>query len=619
VSIISLTVKSASFIITAKKVAAKEILITSDINNDDVFPGDKVFVGHFLDLKGICMKSRIFLVLFSVLFLLSFSPVLGYAEDDRTIQLTVEKNHNLINLCRKYLEDPSKWPEVGRINRLKDFNLIHTGQSLIIPVRLLKGVPLDGRVLFVKGDVALRAAGGESWMVLRPNDPVGQGGLVRTKQESVVEISFDDGTSFLLQSDTTLDLNRAEKKGAVHLFQRLILPLGRMLIKVRRATGQDSRIEIQTPSATAVARGTDFRVSVDSRETMISEILKGNVDVEAMKEVVMLKEGEGTRVDRGAPPLKPRMLLPPPVPEGLQPLYRTMPFFLKVESVEGAVAHRLQLSADPEGKDVVRGKVLQAGEALEVKDLDDGTYYFQGGSVDGIGIEGLPLAPRMIRVRTNPSSPFIQEPTAGTRFKGKSVSFRWLKVRDAARYQLQISRDPEFRDTTGDLMDLPEVSHDRTFDDFGSYYFRIRSLAADSYEGIWSDVIAFTLDPPPPSPVMEKPAVDEKELRLRWQDRGHGMSYRFQIAREEGFQNLFLEKKVDRPEITVPKPEEPGLYYVRTSTIDPTGYEGGFSLPQSFEIKRVEVKAEIKKDCTTPYILGASFLGLFGLLLLILF
>ena len=62
-------------------------------------------------------------------------------------------------------------------------------------------------------------------------------------------------------------------------------------MKVRRATGKDSRIEIQTPSATAVARGTDFRVSVDAKETTTSEILEGNVDVEAMKVVVMLKEG----------------------------------------------------------------------------------------------------------------------------------------------------------------------------------------------------------------------------------------------------------------------------------------------------------------------------------------
>lgn len=560
------------------------------------------------------MKTKVFLILFPILFLLFFPPVLGYADDDRMVELTVVKNDNLIKFCKKYLDDPSKWPEVGRINRLKDFDLIHTGQLLIIPVRLLKGVPVDGRVLFVKGDVAVWAAGGEAWTALRPNDLVRQGNLIRTGHESVVEIAFDDGTSFLQRSDTILSLNKVERKGDVHIFQKLILPLGRMLMKVRRATGQDSRIEIQTPSAAAVARGTDFRVSVDAKETTTSEVLKGNVDVEAMKEVVMLKEGEGTLVNKGAPPLKPRKLLPPPAPTELQDLYRTMPFLLKFERVEGAVAYRLQVSADPEGKDVIRESVISAGDVLEVAGLDDGTYYLHGQSIDGIGIEGLPLAPRMIRVRTNPLPPFIQEPTDSVRIKGKSVSFRWMKVRDAASYQIQISRDREFRDAPGDLVNLPEVSYDRAFGDFGSYYFRVRSLAPDGYKGIWSDVISFTLDPPPPSPAMEKPAVDEKGMRIRWQDRGKEMSYRFQVAREESFQNPFIERKVDRPEITLPKPEEPGIYYVRTSTIDSTGYEGGFSPPQSFEVKRVEVKpVEVKCDWT-----GAYILGIMGVLLLLL-
>jgi hypothetical protein len=539
---------------------------------------------------------------------------MGRADDDRSIELTVAKNDNLINLCGKYLEDPSRWPEIGRINRLKDFDLIHSGKILIIPLRFLKGVPLDGRVLFAKGDVTVQTTKGGPWKVLQSNDLVRQGQLVRTGRESAVEIAFADGTSFFQRPETTLDLNVAQQKGDSHIFQRLILQTGRMLMKVRRATGKESRIEIQTPSATAVARGTDFRVAVDAGEAMTSEVLQGTVDVEAMKQSVVLKEGEGTLVKKGEPPLKPRKLLPPPSPLDLQPLYRSTPFALKFGAVEGAAAYRLQLSTDPEGRDVIREKVVGVAEALEVERLEDGTYYLQGRSIDGIGIEGLPLAPKAIRVRIHPLPPFIQEPADGARFKGKSVSFRWMKVPNAARYELQISPDREFRGPPGKPVQMDAVSHDQTFADFGSYYFRIRSLAPDGYEGIWSDAIAFTLVPPPPSPPLEKPAVDDKELRIRWRNQGEEMSYRCQIALDESFLNPIIERKVDRPEISLPRPEAPGIYYVRTSTIDPTGYEGGFSSPQSFEIKPVAVKpVEVKRDWTGVYIFGGM-----GLLLLLL-
>jgi hypothetical protein len=563
------------------------------------------------------MKAGMFRMLFFLLIVLFLLPFQTYADDDRTVELTVVKNDNLINICKKYLDDSSKWPEIGRINRLRDFDLIHTGQTLILPVRLLRGIPVDGLVLFIKGDVKVRVVGGESWMPLRRNDVVGQGSLIRTGRESAVEIVFDDGTSFFQQSDTTLGLDVTQRKGGSHIIQRLILSAGRVLAKVRRATGQDSRIEIQTPSATAVARGTDFRVSVDAMEATTSEVLQGSVDVEAMKTMVMVNEGEGTLVTKGAAPVKPRKLLVPPTPVDLKPLYRQVPFKLAFDRVESAVSYRLQLSMDPEAKDVIREKVIGLGEPFDVTGIEDGIYYLQGRSIDGIGIEGLPLAPQPIRVRINPLPPFIQDPADGAQFKGKAISFQWMKVRDASRYQLQISPDREFREPPVETVDAEAVSHERTFDAFGSYHFRIRSLAKDGYEGIWSDAISFTLIPPPPSPVMEKPAVADKELRIRWGDQGAKMSYRCQIARDEGFQNLLIERKLDRPEIALPRPEEPGIYYVRTSTIDPTGYEGGFSLPQSFEIQRVEVK-EVKENCTDARILGASIVGIVGLLLLIL-
>ncbi len=502
-----------------------------------------------------------FQILFLLLIGLLLIPYSGYADDDRTVELRVVKNDNLIRICKKYLADPSRWPEIGRINRLRDFDLIHAGQALIVPVRLLKGVPVDGRVVFVKGDVTLRAAGGESWIPLRQNDLIRQENQIRTGRESAVEIVFDDGTSFFQRSDTTLGLDVTQRKGGSHIIQRLILSAGRVLMKVRRATGQDSRIEIQTPSATAVARGTDFRVSVDAMEATTSEVLQGSVDVEAMKTVVVVNEGEGTLVTKGAAPLKPRKLLLPPTPVDRKPLYRQVPFKLAFDRVEGAVTYRLQLSTDPEGKDVIREKVVGLGESFDVAGIEDGTYYLQGRSIDGIGLEGLPLAPQPIRVRINPLPPFIQEPADGGQFKGKSVSFRWMKVRDAAGYQLQISPDREFHDTPVKMVGEGAISYEHAFVAFGSYHFRIRSLAKDGYEGIWSDAITFTLIPPPPSPVMEKPAVADKELRIRWRDQGEKMSYRCQIARDEGFQNLLIERKVDRPEVVLPRPEKPGIYY----------------------------------------------------------
>jgi len=79
--------------------------------------------------------------------------------------------------------------------------------------------------------------------------------------------------------------------------------------------------------------------------------------------------------------------------------------------------------------------------------------------------------------------------------------------------------------------------------------------------------------------------MGEKELRVRWRHLGNGISYHFQMAKDQAFKELLIDEKLTKPEITFEKPDDVGTYYIRTSAIDTQGYEGDFSEPQSFEVK----------------------------------
>jgi len=202
--------------------------------------------------------------------------------------------------------------------------------------------------------------------------------------------------------------------------------------------------------------------------------------------------------------------------------------------------------------------------------------------------------------------PFIREPADGARIKGKTVAVAWLKVPDAAGYQIQAGPAREFRQPLENPEDVKDTRHELNFADFGSSFFRIRSVAPDGYAGIWSDAVAVTLIPPPASPDVEKPEGDGKEMTIRWRSLGEKMTYHMQVARDETFRDPFVDLKLERPEATMPMPAEVGTYYVRISAIDPEGYEGNYSTPQIFEVKRR----------LWPY--GVGFLGVVGTILLIL-
>ena len=219
------------------------------------------------------MKNRFYLLIFFCL-LLGW-PLLARAADEEVLQLKVAKGDSLINVCKKYLEDPNQWTEVARANGLKNPDRIYPGQTLIIPVSLLKGTLLDARVTFIKGDVIFQGKETEDWTKLNLNDLVKQGSTIKTGDRSAAEITFEDGDSFFLRPNTTLGITSAQRKGAFYSMRKLFLQKGRTLIRTIPLTGKKSAFEVSSHNAVAGVRGTEFRASVDAEDITRMEVLKG--------------------------------------------------------------------------------------------------------------------------------------------------------------------------------------------------------------------------------------------------------------------------------------------------------------------------------------------------------
>jgi hypothetical protein len=69
---------------------------------------------------------------------------------------------------------------------------------------------------------------------------------------------------------------------------------------------------------------------------------------------------------------------------------------------------------------------------------------------------------------------------------------------------------------------------------------------------------------------------------------------------------LIDDRTLEKPEIVIQKPEDLGTYYIRVSAIDSKGYEGKFSEPQTFTVK---------KGSLALFVGAAAALGLFFILL----
>jgi hypothetical protein len=549
-----------------------------------------------LDLQGSILKIRsiqgakvmplqILRIAVILTFLFSLFPMAVSADDDHSIEFIVKNGDNLYTICEKILENPEDWRWVAMVNRISDPHRIYPGQKLIIPTRLLKGIPIDGLVTFIKGIVSIKLAETEDWKKLQLNDKITQGNWIRTSDQGTIEISFQNHFSVLLRPNTIIEITAAREKSAIYLMYKLFLDIGKAISKIKQSTGIETRFEIKTPSAVAAARGTEFRAGVDSDVTTRLEVLAGMVDVQAAKQKVAIKAGQGTVVKKDQRPAVPVNLLLPPAIVDLQPLYRAMPLDFQFESIAGAASYRVMLARDKAFKDVVKNKVITPQETLKIVGVEDGTYFLQSRSIDDTGLEGPSLEPTEIRVRVNPLPPFIQSPSDGADLRETTVRFEWLKVAKAVRYHLQVAEDRQFNHIIEDQADINDNSIQTKNLDFKTYYFRISSIAADGYQGIWSDILSFNIIPPPPAPPIEAPQIEEKTIRIRWRDLGEGITYHFQMAKDDAFNEILVNEKLTKPEIALEKPADAGKYYVRTSGIDTEGYEGVFSEPQIFEVK----------------------------------
>lgn len=514
---------------------------------------------------------------------LAGSQGLVRAED---LRITVAEGDSLATLAEKYLDEPGDWPAVARANDLRDPNLIYPGQELVIPEHLLKGLPALGTAVFVKGDVQIIHPHEHVWEPLEPGEEIAAGSRIRTGADGGLEISFEDGSVCFLKPETSLRITRARKRGIDHFVRDLFMELGRIITRLQKAAGGGSRFHIRTPSATAAARGTDFRVSADRRRNTRVEVLHGTVGAAGRGREVTLEAGEGTLVRRGGAAIEARKLLEPPVPEGLQAAYNKLPLEFRFQPVSEAASYRVMLAVGTGLKDVVREVRIEPGDAARMTDLEDGQYFLTAQTADRLGLEGPPSDPVPVRVRTSPVPPFMQYPPDRGEHKATAVEFKWLRVGDAATYHLQVSQEPDMAQPVEDRDGMGGVEFKTDRLSPGRYFFRIRSTAADGYRGAWSDIQGFTILPPPPAPPADPPTSDRGRIFMRWQDLGPGMTYHFQMARDMEFRTVVHDTTVDRPEITLDKPGKSGTYHVRVSGIAPDGYEGRFSPSQSFKVRR---------------------------------
>lgn len=499
----------------------------------------------------------------ALLLLLCFLPVMLHATladaAETMIPLRVAKGTNLITIAKHYCRNSSDWREIARLNNLSPPYLILEDSTLLIPLSSLTTEQMAATVGAVHGQaVRIDAEGREQ--PLQKGDRLLPGQTLATGPDGYAHLIFPDYRFTRVESDSVLTLVYLIRLSGDQAFKaELFLEKGRVAQSIKQKLKDNENFDTRTPLALTGVRGTEFRVKMMDAAVNQVETLSGVVRVTAGSRETALKPGEGLQLAKGQSPGPPHLLPTAPDPTGLAPVYRTLPAVFKAPGHKDAQHIRVRLTTDLQGDETVLEQVVAPGQSFNLVSLPDATYQAFLTAIDKSGFESPATGPLALKIRTIPSAPVISAPKNGLILFEKSVDIKWLKGEQAVAFATELATDANFQHIihTG-RVDAPHCTTPNLQP--GSYYFRVRAVAADGFTSDSSPPVNWQISA---EPVLSGSKAADN-LSLRWAAMGETVTYDFQMARDRSFtQPVVSVEKLTKPEYSSDDYLAPGDYYIR--------------------------------------------------------
>lgn len=529
----------------------------------------------------------------------------GAQPTEPTVEFTVAAGDSLIHLSERLLVSPEAWPEIARLNRLRNPDVLQPGQVLVIPTRLLRWTAVESRVISANGDVRIdgRASAASAKLV--------EGQSVETGAEASAVLELADQSRIKLAPASLAEVVASRRHagpddgtgspstgpftGVLRLLRGSVEVFATKVLRAKP-------LEVTTPTAVIGVRGTQYRVGFDeaaNRNTR-TEVIEGLVRFDSgagnSSSGADVSAGFGAALDAGgAAPAVVKLLPAPDLSAAPERFERPIVRFSLAGDPQ---ALRVQVAEDAAFDRVVRNLRVEPGTDIRIVGLEDGSWHLRARRVDAQGIEGLD-AVRPFVLKARPEPPASNQPRRGAKQTVGTVDFAWAQNVEAQSQRLQIAREAAFTDLVVDRAELAGAATRIDIAEPGTYFWRLASIRASGDQGPFGDPLSFELRPTPEPPTGGL-AGDGSALVFSWAGRQQDRQ-QVELARDAEFKDIVASTELTAPEWTLPAPDRAGDYFFRYRSIEPDG----FVSPNSSTLKIV-----VPKDWSFLWLLFPLLFGL---------
>lgn len=506
------------------------------------------------------------------------TPARPTAQPQAAADYRVQPRDTLIGVSRRLLVDPANWPAVARFNGLRNPDLLRPGETLRIPLALLRSETAPATVLAASGTVRRsdRAdaphAGAE----------VAEGATLGTGDDGNLVVRLVDGSVLRLRANSELLLRDSRRYPGVDQVRSSVqLREGRVDVQSPPTKGGQPGFRVTTPQGVLAVRGTAFRVAAQAApQRTLGEVLEGAVAVDGHTGGGrQLEAGFGTRIESGGRVEAPVHLLPAPALQGLDTLQERPLVVFAFPALAGAASYRAQVAREA-AFDLVVAEVTLAAPPLRVAGLPDGEYVLRLRARDADGLEGRDADLRFT-LKARPEPPLPRQPKHRAQLRGP-VDFAWAANPQARGYRWQLARDAQFASVLREQRGLNELLLQVRDLPPGHYHWRLASERSDADAGPWGDPLEFELLATPPPAPPPSSAVRDDAVSLTWTGQA-GRVFELAIARDIGFTQRLVQHRLHEPAYSF-APPEPGRWYLRLRVLEADGFVGPWGSTQFVDV-----------------------------------
>lgn len=241
----------------------------------------------------------------------------------------------------------------------------------------------------VVNTVKTKRSGEIVWRGTDPGTNLYDGDGVQTAKRSNALITFNDKNFLRLGENSLVMIRRMERDAILPQNQSVVVMAeGEVWGRIEQTGTERAYLEVSTPAADTRIRShagageAEFKISINPDQSSTISVFKGQVEVAAKGESIIISENQQTAIKLGAAPSAPEMLLDRVALNGPAPdssfAYRDLPprVTFAWQPLPGIETYRFMLARDPEFRKLVIETAVNGDHFLH-GNLGRGSYYWR--------------------------------------------------------------------------------------------------------------------------------------------------------------------------------------------------------------------------------------------------